>query len=92
MLEDARTGDRFLLRFPIESCPYLWMWLVYGDWRVNYRLILEPWTSYPNKLAVAVQQGTQCWLEPEGQLVVEVAATLYQDDEGYQGALGRLAS
>ncbi len=81
-----------MLRFPIESCSYLWMWRVYGDWRVHYRLVLEPWTSYPSKLAVAVQQGTQCWLEPEGQFVVEIAATLYQDDEGYQGVLGRLAS
>ncbi len=91
-VEDARTGEGFLLRFPLERCPYLWMWLVYGGWRGHHHLILEPWTSYPNKLAEAVQQGTQRRLEPGGRFDVEVAATLYRGDEGYQGALRRLES
>ncbi len=91
-VEDARTGEGFLLHFPLERCPYLWMWLVYGGWRGHHHIILEPWTSYPNKLAEAVQQGTQRRLEPGAQFVVEVAATLYQGDEGYQGALRRLDS
>src|SRR5437667_4120124 len=29
-VEDSRTGEGFLLKFPLEECPTLWMWLVYG--------------------------------------------------------------
>jgi hypothetical protein len=89
-VEDTVSGEGFLLKFPLEQCPYLWMWLVYGGWRGYYHIILEPWTSYPNKLADAVKQRTHCTLPPAGKFVVEVAATVYRRDEGYQGALERL--
>ncbi len=89
-VEDTRTGEGFLLKFPREQCPYLWMWLVYGGWRGYHHIILEPWTSYPNKLSEAVQQKTHCTLPPDGRFTAEVAATLYQHDEGYEGALRRL--
>jgi len=32
-VKDARTGNGFLLQFPLAQCPFLWMWLVYGGWR-----------------------------------------------------------
>jgi galactose mutarotase-like enzyme len=66
------------------------MWLVYGGWRGHHHIILEPWTSYPNKLADAVQQNTHRSLEPGERFDVEIAATFYQRQEGYQGALARL--
>ncbi len=91
-VEDTRTGEGFLLKFPLEQCPYLWMWLVYGGWRGYHHIIVEPWTSYPNKLAEAVQQNTHRTLPPGGRFTAEVAATLYQRDEGYQGALQRLGA
>jgi len=89
-VEDGRTGEGFLLKFPVEQCPYLWMWLVYGGWRGYYHIILEPWTSYPNKLAEAVQEKSHRTLPPGGRFAVEIAATVYRSDEGYQGALRRL--
>ena len=89
-VEDSQTGEGFLLKFPLEQCPYLWMWLVYGGWRGYHHIIIEPWTSYPNKLSEAVQQKTHRSLAPGGRFTVEVAATLYQRDEGYQEALRRL--
>ena len=91
-VEDARTGEGFLLRFPLEQCPFLWMWLVYGGWRGYHHIIIEPWTSYPNKLAEAVQQNTHRTLLPGERFAAEVAATVYQSDEGCQGALRRLES
>jgi hypothetical protein len=89
-VEDVRTGDGFLLKFPLEQCPYLWMWLVYGGWRGYHHIIIEPWTSYPNKLSEAVQHGTHRTLLSGERFAVEVAATVYRSDEGYRGALRRL--
>jgi len=89
-VEDTRSGEGFLLKFPLELCPYLWMWLVYGGWRGYPHIIVEPWTSYPNKLAEAVQQTTHRTLPPREHFAVEVAATVYRSEEGYQGALRRL--
>jgi hypothetical protein len=90
-VEDARTGDGFLLHFPLAQCPYLWMWLVYGGWRgYHHIIIIEPWTSCPNKLAEAVQQNTHRILPRGERFSVEVAATGYRRDEGFQGALRRL--
>jgi galactose mutarotase-like enzyme len=88
-VEDARSGEGFLLKFPLRSCPYLWMWLVYGGWRGYHHIIVEPWTSYPNKLADAVRHKTHRILAPGERFAVEVAATVYRSDEGYQGALRR---
>ena len=89
-VEDTRSGEGFLLRFPLQLCPYLWMWLVYGGWRGYHHIIVEPWTSYPNNLAEAVQQKTHRILPPGERFAVEVAGTVYRSDEGYQGALRRL--
>lgn len=86
-VEDARTGNGFLLQFPLEQCPFLWMWLVYGGWRGYYHIVIEPWTSYPNKLAEAVQQNTHCILRPGEKFSIKVAAACYGREEGYQGAL-----
>jgi len=89
-VENTESGEGFLVRFPLPLCPYLWMWLVYGGWRGYHHIIIEPWTSYPNKLAKAVQQKTHRTLAPGEHFAVEVAATVYRADEGYQGALKRL--
>lgn len=89
-VEDSRTGDGFLLKFPLTKCPYLWMWLVYGGWRGYHHIILEPWTSYPNRLVEAVQQNTHRTLVPGGRFEVEVVATVYRGEEGYEGALRKL--
>lgn len=89
-VEDSRTGEGFLVKFPQDQCPCLWMWLVYGGWRGYHHIVIEPWTSYPNKLTEAVSQSTQRTLSPDEHFTVEVAATIYQRDEGYEGALKRL--
>jgi len=91
-VEDTRNGEGFLLKFPLHLCPYLWMWLVYGGWRGYHHIIIEPWTSYPNKLAEAVQHQTHRTLRAGERFAVEVIATVYRPDEGYQGALRRLES
>lgn len=76
-IEDLDTGEGFLLQFPKEVCPQLWMWLVYGGWRGYRHVILEPWTSRPVNLAEAVRQKTHRTLKPGEQLEVEVRATIY---------------
>src|SRR5439155_15523314 len=43
--EDLETGEGILLEFPVDLCPHLWMWLVYGGWRGYHHVIVEPWTG-----------------------------------------------
>ena len=89
-VEDRRTGEGFLLKFSVAECPYLWMWLVYGGWRGYHHIIIEPWTSYPNKLADAVRHNTHRILPPGERFSVEVVVTVYRRGEGCEGALRRL--
>jgi hypothetical protein len=89
-LEDSDTGLGFLLKFPIDKCPNLWMWLVYGGWRGYHHVIVEPWTSYPVHLADAVKQKTSRHLDPGQTFSVEVSATVYARPETRREALQRL--
>ncbi len=89
-VENTQTGEGFLLRFPLEVCPYLWMWLVYGGWRGYYHIILEPWTSYPVNLAEAVRNGSARRLGPGEKFTVEVRATVYTSPETWKEALARV--
>jgi galactose mutarotase-like enzyme len=89
-VEDAETGEGFLLTFPIETCPYLWLWLVYGGWRGYHHVIVEPWTSYPVHLADAVRGGTSRTLAPGAKFVAEVRATVYTREESCEQALRRV--
>jgi len=41
---DLQLG--LLFEFPLELCPYLWLWLSYGGWRGHYVAAIEPWTSF----------------------------------------------
>ena len=88
--EDSETGEGFLLKFPVEQCPYLWLWLDYGGWRGYHHVIVEPWTSYPVNLAEAARQGTSRKLEPGGKFEVEVRATVYARPETWEEARRRL--
>src|SRR5216684_1783620 len=88
-VEDSQTGDGFLLTFPVETCPYLWLWLVYGGWRGYHHVIVEPWTSYPVHLAEAVRGGTARTLEPGAKFSAEVRAVIYTKGESCEQALRR---
>jgi hypothetical protein len=91
-VEDETTGDGFLLTFPADLCPYLWMWLVYGGWRGYHHVIIEPWTSYPVNLSEAVRQGTARKLHAGERFSVEVSATVYTKPETWKDALRRVES
>lgn len=65
-----------------EVFPYLWFWLVYGKapgypWYDRaYVIALEPWSSIPNNLDQAIQQGSQIRLEGGGSRTVSLTATV----------------
>jgi len=90
-VEHTRSGEGFLLKFPLDECPYLWMWLVYGGWRGYHHVIVEPWTSYPNTLTEAVRQKTNRRLESGEIFSVEVQASAYTRPETHLEALKRLS-
>jgi hypothetical protein len=85
---DGKSGIVF--QFPLEQCPYLWMWIVYGGWRGYHHVIIEPWTSYPVHLADAVRAQRNRELEPGGIFDVTVMTTAYCAPETAEEALARL--
>jgi hypothetical protein len=78
------------MRFPVDLCPYLWLWLTYGGYRGHHHVIIEPWTSYPVTLAGAVAAGTSRILGPGDTFRVEVAVTPYSKPESWKDALSRI--
>jgi hypothetical protein len=89
-IEDTSSGEGFLLRFPLDQCPCLWLWLNYGGWRGLHHVILEPWTGVPVNLAQAYEQKTSRSLKPGEDFSVEICATVYHPPETWKEALGRL--
>ena len=87
--EDGETANGVLFRFPLDSCPYLWMWLVYGGWRGYYHAIIEPWTSCPVHLAEAVRQGTGRTLDPGAIFSVTIHVVPYSAPETWRDALAK---
>jgi galactose mutarotase-like enzyme len=83
-------GRGVLYEFPVETCPCLWMWLVYGGWRGYYHAVIEPWTGYPVNLAQAFEEGRHNRLAPGETFDVTVRCTAYQKPETHLDALNRL--
>ncbi|MEW5980251.1 MAG: DUF5107 domain-containing protein [Acidobacteriota bacterium] len=90
VVEDRQTGEGFLLQFPLDICPYLWLWLTYGGYRGHYHVIVEPWTSYPVSLAKAIAEKTNRCLQPGEKFTVELRATAFARPETWQEALKRI--
>lgn len=91
-VEDAATGSGFVLKFPVETCPVLWLWLNYGGYRGHHHVVIEPWTSRPVNLAEAVRQGTSRRLEVGSMFEVEIAATAFDRPDTWRDALARMQS
>ena len=68
-----QTG--LLFEFPLDVCPYLWLWLSYGGWRGHYVAVVEPWTSCPVTLSEAVTAQTHRTLLPGDIFSCVVRAT-----------------
>jgi hypothetical protein len=90
-IEDTTTGEGLLLKFPLEQCPNLWLWLNYGGWRGHHHVILEPWTSVPVNLAEAYERKTSRSLDPGEEFSVEICATIYKRPEDWKTALARIS-
>jgi hypothetical protein len=74
-LEYPQRGIGLLFEFPLDICPYLWLWLSYGGWRGYYLAVIEPWTSYPVTLSDAVAGGTHRVLNPGDQFTCKTRVT-----------------
>jgi len=83
-------GNGIVFEFPLEECPHLWMWLVYGGWRGYYHAVIEPWTGYPVNLAQAHEQGRTRELAVGAKFSVRVRCTTYSAPETHLEALQRL--
>jgi galactose mutarotase-like enzyme len=83
-------GQGILYEFPRETCPHLWLWLVYGGWRGYHHAVVEPWTGYPVNLEQAFEQGRHSQLKPGKTFSVTVRCTTYNASETYTEALHRI--
>jgi len=86
-IEYPQRGSGLLFEFPLDLCPYLWLWLSYGGWRGYYLAVVEPWTSYPVTLSDAVAAGTHRVLKPGEQIVFNTRVTPWSDPETFAGVL-----
>jgi hypothetical protein len=84
------AGAGVLFEFPLETCPCLWLWLVYGGWRGYHHAILEPWTGYPVNLEQAVKEGRARQLGPAETFAVRIRCTTYTPPESHADALRRV--
>jgi hypothetical protein len=76
-IEFPKRRSGVLFEFPLELCPYLWLWLSYGGWRGYYLAVVEPWTSCPVTLSDAVAASTHRVLEPGGHFECKVRASMW---------------
>jgi galactose mutarotase-like enzyme len=83
-------GQGILYEFPLETCPHLWLWLVYGGWRGYHHAVVEPWTGYPVNLAQAFEQGRHSQLAPGKIFSATVRCTPYSAPENCGNALRRI--
>jgi galactose mutarotase-like enzyme len=77
-IEYPDKGLGLLFEFPLEVCPYLWLWLSYGGWRGYYLAAIEPWTSCPVTLSEAVAAETHRVLRPGAEFSCTVRSTPWQ--------------
>jgi hypothetical protein len=89
-VEDSKTGAGFLVRFPKETCPVLWLWLTYGGYRGHYHVVLEPWTSMPVNLADAARAASSRRLEAGQTFEVEIEAAAYVRPDKPEDVLRRM--
>jgi galactose mutarotase-like enzyme len=82
-LLNPKTGVGFGLAWDKKVMPYLWFWLVYGRapgypwWDNAYVIALEPWTSIPNNLNIALESGTQAILKGGEKITFSCTATAF---------------
>jgi hypothetical protein len=74
-IEYPKRHMGILFEFPLETCPYLWLWLSYGGWRGYYVVVIEPWTGCPVTLSEAVAAKTHRVLNPGESFSCTVRAT-----------------
>lgn len=88
-IEYPHRGIGLLFEFPLDLCPYLWLWLSYGGWRGYYLAVVEPWTSYPVTLSDAVSAGTHRVLQPGEQVTFKTRVTPWSNPDTLTDVLQR---
>jgi galactose mutarotase-like enzyme len=63
----SAQGHSLQMQFDSGEFPYVWMFQSYGGWRDHYVLVMEPCTTLPYDLEVAVRNGTAALLQPQEQ-------------------------
>lgn len=62
-INNGRSGSRFELRFDRADFPFVWIFLSHGGYQGLQVAMLEPCTSKPCDLELAIQQDTAAWLQ-----------------------------
>lgn len=56
-LRRARTGESFVIEYPLSVFPHCWLFITYGGWRDYNTVVLEPCTNRPKDLTAARSAG-----------------------------------
>ncbi len=86
-IEYPELQSGVLFEFPLDICPYLWLWLSYGGWRGYYVAVVEPWTSCPVTLTDAIAVKTHRVLNPGESFSCTIQATPWSRPSTLQNLL-----
>jgi hypothetical protein len=82
-ITNQKKGVGFGLVWPREVFPYIWYWQCAGGgegapfYGRVYTFALEPWSTYPDNIAHAVEEGTTIKLLPGANIRAEIKAVAY---------------
>jgi hypothetical protein len=84
-LRRRALGLGFGLVFPREVFSSVWLFMTFGGWRGLETVVLEPCTTMPKDLNVAIRRGTARHLAPGASLACNVRAIVFEGAEPIQG-------
>ncbi len=76
-LTDTKKRIGFALVFPKDIFPYVWLFMPAGGWRDIQTVVMEPCTTCPKDLDIAVARGSTAHLNSGESLECEVTGLVY---------------
>jgi len=77
-LTDSKNKIGFGMTFPREIFNSIWLFITDGGWRGYRTAVLEPCTTYPKELDIAIKKGTCSVLSAGESIECETKAFIYE--------------
>lgn len=78
-IRNSSSQSTLQMQFDTQDFPYVWVFQSYGGWNGHYVLVMEPCTTMPYDLDVALHNGTIAQLQPQEHQHRQLTVRLYRD-------------